>query len=242
METSVKITLIIVATILLLALAGIGIYLQSQSGEEVTVNGIAEVKAEPDIISVYFNVETNGSTAKKAKDSNAEIVDEVIIGMVKLGLERKDIQTENFNVRQDYGWVDGERVNKGYRATHRIKVELDSDKKELVGNVIDEGVDSGSEISYINFELSRDRQNELKRKALREATEDGRSKAEGIASGLGKSLGDVVSIRSQEFSYNPWRMYGGKAANVESAKEALTNIQPGEKTVSGRVEVVYEIK
>jgi len=246
METSVKITSIIVGAVILLALIGVGIYYSEQPGKEVKVNGIGSVKAQPDIVSAYFNVETNGSSAKEAKDKNSEIVDEVITNLVKIGLERDQITTENFNVGPNYVYEDGDRKQKGYEASHRVKVELKNKNKDKVGEVIDSGVDSGAGISYINFELSQDKQNELKSEALKVATKDARSKAEGIASGLGKQVDDIVSVNARDFDYHPWRLYEGNQAiaieDVERAKKAVTNVQPGDKEITGRVEVVYSLE
>lgn len=239
MENSIKITLIILIGVFLLALLGIGVYFRANPSDTLKSSGVAEVKVVPDILSVYFSVETNGSTAKEAKDENSEIIDGVITELVKLGLERKEINTESFNVYPDYSWEDGERIEKGYKASHRLKVSLENQDK--IGDVIDAGVDAGAGISYINFELSQGLQNTNKREALRLATLDAKSKAEGIASGLDNKVGRVVSVSSQDFYYNPWRLYESTVgASKKDAKQAV--IQPGERTVQGRVEVVYKLK
>ena len=171
------------------------------------------------------------------------IRDSVTTALIKLGLDRKDITTENFNVYPNYVWKNGERKQEGYKASHRIRVQLKDDKMDDVGEVIDAGVDNGAGISYINFELSQDLQNKYKKQALEQATKDARSKAEGIASGLGKKLGRVISITSQEFNYYPWRVYEAVGeASIKEAKSAVTEIQPGEQEISGRVSIVYALR
>ncbi len=244
-DTSIKITLIVVVTVVFLALLGAFVFFQMQPENTLTSSGISTVSAMPDLVSVYFNVETNGTTAKEAKDLNAEIVDEAITELVKLGLNRDEIITENFNVYPQYVWSEGERKQEGYVARHNIKVELKSDKTDDVGEVIDAGVDAGAGISYISFELSQELQNQYKAEALGKATEDARIKAEAIASGLNKNLGKVVSVSSSNFNYYPWRVYEATAdagMDIEEAKIAATNIQPGEREVTAQVSVVYEIK
>jgi uncharacterized protein YggE len=241
MESSVKITLIIVSAVILLALIGVAVYLQGRAGNTMDVQGIAQIKAVPDLVSVYFSVDTNASTAKEAKDKNAEIVDAMTTALVKEGLERKDIVTENFNVYPEYTWENNRQEFKGYRAVHNIKVQLSTDKTDKIGEVIDAGVDSGAGISYINFELSQEKQNEYKAEALKQATEDARIKAESIAEGLGKRVGRVVSVSSSEFDYYPWPIYEYAGGGVAEAKAATTNIQPGEQDITGRVSVVFKI-
>jgi len=236
MNDSVKIAFIVMAGIVFLALIGVVMYFQIKPAQTVSVTGTGEVKAVPDLISIYFNIETEADSAQEAKDENSKIVDDVITALVRKGLERKDITTQSFNVRQKYSWENQE----GYVAIHRLRVVLDEDMMDNAGEIIDAGVDNGAGISYINFELSQDLQNKYKKQALEKATQDAKSKAEGIAAGLGKKLGRIVSVKSFDFYYSPWKLYEGAVAG--EAKQAVTDIQPGEKSISGRVEVIYALK
>lgn len=240
---SVKVTWIIAGLIIVLVAVALIVFLSLRSGTNVTSNGNAVVKANPDLVTVYFNVETNGSTAKEAKDKNSEIVDNVITELLKKSIERKDIVTENFNIYPEYDWSTGQQVFKGYKAIHSIRVHLSSGKMEKVGEVIDAGVDSGALISYINFELSQAKQNELKAEALRLATQDARTKAESMASGLGKRLGGVISVSDSSFDYYPWPIYRNDlmVVGASEAKSAVTNIQPGLQEVNAQVSVTYRL-
>ena len=208
METSnsVKITAMVLITVVALALFATLIYFWVKPSQTVSVSGMSSVKAMPDLLTVYLDIETKGEDAKEAKDSNAEIVDAVTTSLVRLGLERKEITTNSFNVYPEYDWTGNERKITGYTASYVLKVQLVEGKMSKAGDVIDAGVDNGAGISYINFELSQELQNQYKKEALEKATQDARSKAEGIASGLGKEVGRVVSISSSDFGYYPWRM------------------------------------
>ncbi|MFH0711830.1 MAG: SIMPL domain-containing protein [archaeon] len=242
MDNSVVITGMIVGAILVVALLGFYVFSEGVSEQTVVSNGIAEVKVVPDLVSVYFSVETSGGSAKVAKDANAEIVDAVVTALVKEGFAREDIVTENFNVYEDFDWTSGQRISKGFKATHSIKVELSTDGE--IGDVIDAGIDSGAMLSYINFELSRELENRYKAEALKLAAQDARIKAEAIAGGLGAKLGDVVSTSSSDFDYYPWLAYDSASVGGESVRGAKveTEIQVGERTIQGRVSVTYELK
>jgi len=244
MDNSVKITLIIVAGIIFLALVGIMVYFQISPSQTVNTQGIAQVKAVPDLVFVYFNVMTEAETAQEAKDKNAEIVDNVLTALIKKGFERKDIVTENFNIYPEYNWENGKQEIKDYRATHNIRVQFSTSKTEKIGEAIDAGVDAGALVNYINFELSQEKQNQYKAQALKLATEDAKIKAESIASGLGKEVGKVVSVSSSDFDYYPWSIYRNDAMTVggAEAKAATTNIQPGEREINARVAVVYALR
>jgi len=245
METSVKITSIIVGAILVVALvAGLIYWNVNAPKNTLEVSGQSVVKAMPDIVSVYFSVETLGADAQTAKDNNSAIVDKVIVNLLKIGLERKDIVTENFNIYEDFVWENNRQRSRGFKAVHSLKVQLASDKMDKVGDVIDAGVDGGARISYINFELSQEKENEYKALAFKNAAEDARIKAESIATGLGKSIAkDPVSVSVQEFGYMPWRVFGqeGVMVSAAEAKSAATSIQPGERDVSGNVVVVFKL-
>jgi uncharacterized protein YggE len=245
-NNSVKIAGMIVGGIIILALIGLIISTQISpvSGNLVNVQGSAEIKAVPDLVSVYFSVQTNGTTAAEAKDKNSEIVDELITNLIKQGFERKDIVTENFNIYPDYYWDGNKQVSRGYLATHSIKVQISTDNAEKIGDVIDAGADAGAMIGYINFELSLAKQNEYKAEALKQATQDARVKAEAIASGLGKKVGKLVSVSDSSFDYYPWPVYTNSRMDYSGAAEAkiaTTSIQPGQQTINARVSVSYRI-
>ncbi len=244
MDKSVQKTLVIMAGIMAVVLIGILTYANFSLANTVTGNGQAKLKVVPDLVSVYFNVDTTGDTSAEATESNSEIVDELITELIKEGFERDQIQTTGFNVYPEYDWVNGERIDKGYRATHSIRVELSTNDSSRIGKVIDAGVGAGAGVSYINFELSQEKQNEYKAQALKSATEDARIKAQAIAEGLGKRLGRLVSVTDTSFSYYPWPIYAareGATLDAGEAKEATTNIQPGEQEVTASVTAIYKL-
>jgi uncharacterized protein len=241
---SIRITWIIVGAIVILAVIALIVFLSLRPGTTINTNGSSQVKATPDLVSIYFNIQTNGSDAAKVKDENAAIVDNVTTGLLKMGIDRSEITTENFNIYPDYDWSNGQQTLKGYRAMYTMIVKLPADKMDKAGTVIDVGVDNGALISYINFELSLAKQNEYKAQALKEATQDARVKAESIAAGLGKKVGAVVSIQDTGFYYTPWQIYRNDAMAVgaSEAKSAVsTNINPGQQDINAQVAVVFKL-
>lgn len=244
MKTSVQITLIIVAAVLLIAIGISAIYLESRPGTTVNVNGAAEIKAVPDLVSIYFSIDTTASDAKTAKDKNAEIYDAVQTALIKTGLESKDIETEGFSINPEYDWTTGSQKIKDYIAAYSIRVQISTADTGKIGDILDAGVNAGALVNYINFELSLDKQNQYKAQALEQATQDARIKAESIANGLGKQVGSIVSVSDSSFNYNPWPIYANSAAGapgLQEAKAATTNIQPGEQTIDAGVSIMYKL-
>ena len=248
-NTAVQITIIISVVVLIIAFSTLYIFNSAVNPEKNSINvqGLATVKAMPDVISVYFNIETTGNTSEEAKDANSLILDELITELLKQGFERKNIVTENYNIYPNYEWdKDGKQIDKGFKATHSIRVEIDSEDSDKLGSIIDAGANAGAGISYINFELSQKLQNQYKAEAMKLAAEDARIKAEAVAEGFNKEVGDLISTSVNDFGYYPWNVYStrgmGVAEDYALAKVEATNIQPGEKEVTASVSATFELK
>jgi uncharacterized protein len=214
----------------------------------ITSNGVSQLTVDPDLVSIYFNVETNASTAKEAKDLNNEIVDKVVASLIREGFDRKEIETMNFNVYEDIQWTyDGKtskRVSNGYKASYTIRVKFSTEDRDKIGSAIDAGIDNGAMLSYINFELSKELENKFKAEALKSATQDAKIKASAMAEGLGAKIGDIISVTNYDFGYSPWLAYDNRATamvEVDSAKVA-TSIQPRNQNINAQVTVSFELK
>lgn len=247
MEKGVKIVGIISTSVIILALIVTYIIFQFVPANTVSVNGQSEVKVIPDLVTINFDIQARGTTASKAKDSADEIFTKLTNSLKQLGIKEEKIKTTNLNVNPEYDWVNGKRIDKGYLADHYIKIELSTEDSDKISGIIDAGVDAGSLLSYINFELSQKLQNEKKSEAIKLATEDAKIKAEAMSSGLGKKLGNIVSVSDSNFNYSPWPVYratvGADTAESGSlAKESVAQITPSEQIVYGNVAVVYKIK
>lgn len=243
MNDKIKIALISAATLIIVALI-ISSNLPGSTGENtVQVNGLSEIEVSPDLISVYFTIETKAATSQEAKDSNAIKTDSVVSALMGLGYEREEIQTSGFNIWEDRGGygTPTPKANEKFIASHTLIVKLETDERDNVGSTIDAGVDAGATLNYINFELSQEKESEYKVLAIKRATEDAREKAEALADGLGKDLGKVVSVTNSDFQYYPWLAYEKSAMDSSSGAEIQTNIVPSDQVVSASVTVVYKL-
>ncbi len=233
---------IVVAAVLL-----VGGYLYYSSGPIVTAQGYSSLSAQPDEVSVYLNIETKGATAQEAKDKHSEIADKAITELLKLGFERKEIQTINYQIYPEYDWSSGTQKQKGYIASQQIVVETKEFDK--VADIVDASVNAGALVSSINFELSDERQSEYKTQVLQEAGKDAEKKAEATAAGLGKKLGRLVSVSSQDFYYpGPMAYYSksGESTSISSdnaeAQRAAMNIAPSDIDVTASISVQYKLR
>jgi uncharacterized protein len=244
MQKAVQITLIISITAVAIFLIGIMFInnLNPTQSNTITVNGLATIKAVPDLTTVYFQVQTKGETSKDATSKNSKIVEDLISNLVNQGFDRQKLQTSSFNVYPNYEWKNNNRVEDGYIAEHSIRLEMLSEDFDKIGNVIDAGVSAGAGIGYINFELSQEKQNEYKAEAMKLAAQDARIKAESVAQGFEKKLGKLISTSVDNFGYSPWRVYSASAQeDAATIKSEATSITPSEQEISVSVQAVYKL-
>lgn len=248
---AIVITSIISGVILIVALVALGTFssLVPYSKDSVTVEGIAEIKASPDLMTVYFNIETTGNTSSEATDANNEIFEKLITELALKGFDRSDLETQSFNVNKYYEKIDGNRKESGYKANHYLRIELSSEDFDKISEVIDAGVEAGAGINYINFELSQELQNQYKAEALELASQDAQIKADAVAAGFGKKAGKLISVQVSGFGYYPWNVYSSGAVGSSSyeeeaalAKEVTANITPSSQEITARVSATFKIR
>ena len=244
MEKSVQITLIIAISVLILASIVIGFFVSSSVANTIKVDGQATSKISPDLITVYFDIETTGQTSKAASDANSLITNNLTNNIVTLGFSKDELKTENFNIYPEYDYNNGQKLI-DYKATNSLKIELSIQNKDKVGSIIDAGTNAGAGISYINFELTPQLQQTAKAQAIGNASADAKTKAEALANGFNKKLGRLVSVSLDQFNYNPWPIYAssvssGIAGNAD-AKRVSTDITPSNQEVSASVTAVYKL-
>lgn len=251
-NNAVIITLIIVAGVVILGLIGYA-FLKSvnpSQRDSVSVSGQSTIEVTPDLITIYFSVEEIADTSKEAEDAVSEKVNRLTNNLIAEGFERSEIKTQNFNIYPEYEWKNnGERELVGYRATHSLKIEFSAQETDKIGDVIDAGTDADARISYINFELSEELQQQEKAKAIKLAAQDAKIKAEAIAEGFGMQVGKLQAVSMSEFGYTPWNLYSARggmemavADVAEEAKMQTASITPSDREVSAYVTAVYKLK
>jgi len=249
MKESIQITLIIMIGVIITALifAGSlnGIFQGQSKTNTISTEGVSTVKAMPNLVSIYFNIETKAKTSENATKQNSDIFEMLKSSLIAQGFDEKKVQTQSFSVYPDYTWDStGKRKDNGFIATHYIKLEMSADESDKIGKAIDAGVSAGTGISSIDFELTQEKQNEYKAEAMKLAAQDAKIKAQATASGLDKQIGDLVSVQISNFGYYPWNVYSGsgRMEDAVSAKAETTSIAPSEQEVTASVTAVFKLK
>lgn len=239
MKTQYIIGIIVVGIIL------VGAYMMDASAAVVSAQGTAVMKVQPDTARVYVSIETRDDTASAAQAEHADMRDKVLQALGDLGIDDDRIQLVNYAVYPEYDWSSGRQVQKGFVASQQIVVSTED--FDEVAEIVDAVVAQEALVNSIQFELSQERQNEYKQQVLSDAAEDARAKAAATADGLGKDLGRLVAVQSQDFYY-PGPVYAYQksydsagGSDVFAVREAAANLTPGDIDVNANIVVQYKL-
>ena len=220
----------------------------SRPGPEITAQGEASLKVKPDLLSIYILVETRNSTAELAQASNAELTKTLMNRLGLAGFKNDSIQLSSYNTYPDYDWSNNRQTLKGYVVSQQLILYVPEFSK--VPSAVNEAVSAGALVSSINFELTSKKQNEYKTQLLSDASLDAKNKAEAIASGLGRKLGKLIAVETQDAYYpGPIAYYSraggfGTTSSAEdsfAAKEAAQQLTPQDINMNAMVSVRYRL-
>lgn len=197
------------------------------------VNGEGIVQASPDQATITLGVRTENIDPATAQQENALIVANVLKAMTSLGIPDDQIKTTDYRIEPQYDYQDGKEVFRNYKVTHMI--EILTSKINQVGAIVDTAVKNGANsVSHIRFSLANPEL--VYNQALSISLRNAYQKAVAITQTIRTTL-VPTPLKVVELSGEPLPVL--YQANVFS-KAAATPIQPGELTISARVQVEYE--
>lgn len=110
----------------------------------LTVTGVGEATAAPDMAIVSIGVQTEGPNAAAALRGNSAKMRAAIDKLKELGVAERDIQTSGLNVNARYDYDDRQGVPRliGFTASNTVSARLrDLDE---AGNILDQVVQTGA--------------------------------------------------------------------------------------------------
>lgn len=215
------------------------------------VQGTGNVTATPDQSDVSFTVTKTATTLQEAQNQANTSMNTILTDLQKVGVEKKDIQTSNYNSSPNYvqnngGAVPAIIVNPqsqqivSYTVSEDVDITIDN--TEETSTIIDTITkDNAENISGPNVTFSEGKQERLEDQARTLAITNARQKAESMASAAGIRLGNIINI--QEDNPTPVLihplMMSARAA-VPNTPSVPTQINPGQNTITSNVTVTYE--
>ncbi|MBI3485554.1 SIMPL domain-containing protein [Candidatus Daviesbacteria bacterium] len=202
------------------------------------VSGEGKATVKPDIALISLGVSATAPTAKAAQDQMNLNINKVSDAVKKLGVEAKDIQTQNYNINPIYdngSFIGSSQKITGYSADTNLSVKVRN--LDTANKVLDAATVAGAnQIGGISFEVE-DRakaESEARTKAVAQA----KQKAAQASQIAGFRLGRVINY-SEGFNGGIVRPLG--AAKADMASQAPTQIEPGSSEIDITVTLSYEI-
>ena len=199
------------------------IFLQRRVGAEVA----------PDMATLYGNLEKRAAVAETARENLAK--DMAAFKHVLLGqaIPGEDIQTVRYSLQPEFSYEKNKRRLTGYvaRADYKVKIK----NLEKLSAVIDKSVGCNVTVDRVEFGLNN-----------RSAVANARSKAAVVARAGGRSLGHLIHA-SFSTTGNATRavnrnMVMAKAASMDTAESAPTELDPGVITVNANVDLEFALE
>ncbi|HOI60095.1 MAG TPA: SIMPL domain-containing protein [Candidatus Pacearchaeota archaeon] len=222
-------------------LSSIGNNTRLSENETITISGLGEVYAVPDIAVIDVAVLTESKTVEAAMSENTTKMNNIISALKQdLTIDEKDIKTTSFNISPRYAWEDktGKRNLVGYEISQLINVKIRN--LDATGNVIQKVTELGANsVSDLTFTFDNDQ--ELKEEARNIAIKDAKEKAKDLEKELGIKMVRIVNF--SESSYAPVTIRSGsmKVMN-ESLDYAAPTIEAGQNKITSNVSITYIIR
>jgi len=212
----------------------------------ITVKGIGNVSAKPDLIIITMGLENTDYSYSGAMQLASGAVDAIRTALLSVGYEKDRLKTTDFNINTAYESYKDTKGNwkqkfNGYKCTHNLKLEFDfcmERLNETLSAITSSGANPKLEI---NFSIKD--KNAVSEQLLHNAVENASDKATVLAAAAGLSLGAVQRI---DYSWGELRLYSDTKLiePLYCASEAAPamDIEPEDIKVNDTVTVVWAIE
>jgi uncharacterized protein len=209
--------------------------------EGIWVSGSGKVTATPDICTLSLGVQSQESTVASAQAKAADAMDKMMTSLTGNGVNKKDIQTQNYNISQVTRYDDKtqQQVVIGYQVNNVVSATIRTLDK--AGSILDAAAAAGGDLTRVNsISFSIEDPTKFYNDARKLAVADARAKASQMAELAGVSLGKVTYIT--ENSYAPPRPVMMTDSFKSAGAPVSTPVSPGEMDITSTVQITYAIK
>ena len=202
----------------------------------ITVSGVGEASAAPDIVELDVGVSVLADTVQDATRIAAERAEAVSSTLTAGGVASEDMATTEYSIRPEYDYSTNNQRLLGYRVSNTVRAKLRQIKS--TGPLLDSISSAGGDESRVNgLSFGVADETSLLARAREAAWNDARAKAEQLAALSGHTLGKASSI-SETIQGPVLPMPRMMAADMASER-ASTPIQPGTSSVTVTLQVDF---
>ncbi len=231
--------IVLIAAVLIVALVRDRIV--NNQNWQVSVAGIGKVSYMPDVAKINFGVQVDkAKSAEEALNTLNANIDKVMKALTDLGIEQKNITTQNYSLYPQYDYIDGVSKPAGYSASQQVTVKIEkfAEKDNLVGRAIAEVTKAGvNQINGISFEAADIES--LKTEAKQKAIADAKEKAKVMAKNTGVRLGKIIGWWE---NYYPVDSYMDGKGGMMNEGVSSASVPSGQYEVTVEINLNYKIK
>ena len=203
-----------------------------------SAEGKAVINSIPDEVTVDLGVNYTDNTVELAQNQVNQIIDNVKTQLQALGVEKNNMQTQNYSVYPNYDWQKSTEEITGYTVNTDLEVKLSN--FDLLNQVIDVAASNGAnQIGNVNFSLSDAKQEELRQQARQEAIAQAKTNAQDLAQLTGIKLGRIINVYEYTENDTGSGLYSSKMAVNESVADVSTGLEAGETSFTYHVTLTY---
>lgn len=205
----------------------------------ITVDGVGEVTAKPDVAMTTMGMVAEGETVLEAQKKNTSVMNELIFRLKGMDISEDDIQTANYNIypRYDYNEDEG-RTLEGYEVRQNVSVKIRN--LEIANEVLALAGEVGANnVSGLQFTIDDDEV--YKAEAREKALEQVSQKAAALSQSLGVQLVSIVSYDEYTGGQTPYP-YKAYAESNFGMGGGMPDVEAGSMDVVMNVNVTFEIR
>ncbi len=203
----------------------------------LTTSGYGEVVAKPDMATFSVSVVESTMTAEQAKSKVDDVVGRFLNSLKQAGVADSNIASSNLYLTPQYHYPKDEKPELvGYRASRNVTVTV-KDISKLNQFLEVALVDGINQIDNIQLTVSDEAI--YQEQARQAAIKDANQKAQSLAKGFSRELGDVWEIRYNNSNTQPVLL---KSMKMDSSRMESDSYQDASITIRDRVEVVYKLE
>jgi uncharacterized protein len=201
----------------------------------ISVTGTGEATYAADVATVSLAVSARGKDLAALREDVSRRASAVLAALRELGIAEPDFNAPDLTLQPEYDYRHGQRLT-GYRAARQLGVRVRD--LERLGNVLDATLAAGADEVH-GVQMAAADPSAAEHAALAKAVAAARAKAEVLAQAAGISLSGVARIEEEQAFDAPMPMF--RAAAIETAADAPTEVVAGPLTVTRRVRVWFAI-
>lgn len=211
-------------------------------GEPFVVSGEGKVSVSPNIAKVTLGIEQNGSDLKTVQNGVNTKSKALTDAITKLGIDANDIKTVDYNVYPQYDFSSPSQSITGYQVSSDYEITIKN--FGLINQVIATGISSGANVvGNVTFDLDDATKTEKTNEARALAVKDAESKAKGLASAAGITLGKIINVsENQPGNIRPLALPITGGGNPSDKSVVQPNIQPGTTDIDVTISLSYEVR